>query len=50
MDGHSKRQVLEIFNMNEKNVISRFLFLTGRQLGNNLWFLAKWSRDISRDL
>ena len=27
MDGHSKREVLEIFNMNYKNVISSFLFL-----------------------
>ena len=31
MDGHSKREVLEIFDMNRKNVIARFLFLTGRQ-------------------
>ena len=30
MDGHSKREVLEIFDMNRKNVIARFLFLTGR--------------------
>ena len=28
MDGHSKR---EVFDMNRKNVIARFLFLTGRQ-------------------
>ena len=27
MDGHPKREVLEIFNMNQKNVIARFLFL-----------------------
>ena len=27
MDGHSKREVLEIINMNSKNVIARFLFL-----------------------
>ena len=27
MDGHPKREVLEIFNMNEKNVIARFFFL-----------------------
>ena len=26
-DDHSKREVLEIFNMNQKNVIARFLFL-----------------------
>ena len=25
MDGHSKREVIEIFNMNKKNVIARFL-------------------------
>ena len=24
MDGHSKREVLEIFNMNKKNVIGHF--------------------------
>ena len=46
MDGHSKHEELEIFNMNKKNVIARFLFLkTGHQLANNLRFLAKWSRD-----
>ena len=27
MDGHSKPEVLEIFNMNKKNVHARFLFL-----------------------
>ena len=27
MDGHSKREVLEIFNMNKKNAIARFRFL-----------------------
>ena len=43
-NGHSKREVLEIFNLNQKNVISLFLFL------NNLRFLAKWPSDISRDL
>ena len=26
-DGHSKREVLEIFNMNKKNIIAWFLFL-----------------------
>ena len=26
MDGHSKREVLEIFNMNKNNAIGRFLF------------------------
>ena len=44
MNGHSKREVLEIFNLNQKNVISLFLFL------NNLRFLAKWLSDISHDL
>ena len=44
MNSHSKREVLEIFNLNQKNVISLFLFL------NNLRFLAKWPSDISRDL
>ena len=27
-----------------------FFPLTGNQLVNNLQFLAKWSRDVSRDL
>ena len=27
MDSHSKREVLEIFNMNEENGIARFLLL-----------------------
>ena len=27
MDGHSKCEVLEIFNLNKTNVIARFLFL-----------------------
>ena len=27
MDGHSKSEVLKIFNMNKKNAIARFLFL-----------------------
>ena len=33
MDGHSKREVLEIFNMNQKNVFSRFLFLNRPLIG-----------------
>ena len=33
MDGHSKRKVLEIFNMNQKNVISRFIFLNPTPTG-----------------
>ena len=32
MDGHSKREVLEMFNMNYKNVISCFLFLNRLQI------------------
>ena len=32
-DGHSKREVLEIFNINEKNVIARFLFLNRPPIG-----------------
>ena len=41
MDGHSKREVLEIFNMNKKNV-----FAPRHQFDNYLEFLAKCSRDI----
>ena len=33
MDGHSKREVLQIFNMNYKNVIVRFLFLNWQPTG-----------------
>ena len=33
MDGHSKRKVLEIFNMNYKIVFSRFLFLNRQPIG-----------------
>ena len=33
IDGHSKREVLEIFNMNEKNVIAIFLFLNRPPIG-----------------
>ena len=33
MDGHSKRDVLEIFNKNEKNVIAGFLFLNRPPIG-----------------
>ena len=43
MDDHSKREVLEIFDMNEK------MLLLGHQLVNNLRFLAEWSRDVLRD-
>ena len=50
MDGHSKREVLEILNMNEKKFIARFLLLNRNQFENYLRFLAKWSRDVSQDL
>ena len=33
MDGHSKREVLEIFNMNKNNAIDRFLFLDRQPIG-----------------
>ena len=33
MDGHSKREMLEIFNMNNKKVIARFLFLNRPAIG-----------------
>ena len=47
IDGHYNRKVLEIFNINYKNV---FFFLNRNRLVNNLRLLAKWSSDISRDL
>ena len=33
MDGHSKREVLQIFNMNLKYVVARFLFLNRPPIG-----------------
>ena len=49
MDGHSKHEVLEIFNMNQKKMfLPDFFSQTGHQLANSLRFLAKWSRDIAR--
>ena len=49
MDGHSKNEVLEIFNMNSKKMfLPDFFSQTGHQLANSLRFLAKWSRDIAR--
>ena len=33
MDGHSKCEVLEIFNMNKNNAIDRFLFLNRQPIG-----------------
>ena len=33
MDSHSKRKVLEMFNMNYKNVFSRFLFFNRPPIG-----------------
>ena len=33
MDGHSKREVLEIFNMNKKNATGRFLFWNRQPIG-----------------
>ena len=33
MDGHSKREVLEIFNMNKNNAIGRFLFWNRQLIG-----------------
>ena len=39
MDSHSKRELLEIFNMNKKNVVARFLSLN--QLVDNLRLFQK---------
>ena len=44
MDGHSKREVLEIFNMNKKNVVARFLSLTRHQMVDNLRLFER--RDV----
>ena len=54
MDGYSKREVLEIFYVNEKNVITQFLFLNPSPIVLILSiiqdYIAKWSHDISCDL
>ena len=42
MDSHSKREVLEIFNISKKNVIAGFLFLNPPPI------CQSWSRGISR--
>ena len=41
MDGHYKREVLEIFNMNKKNVIARFLLLNLPPICQLFTILAK---------
>ena len=52
MDGHSKREVLEVLKMNffKKCYCSIYILKPADQLVNNLRFLEKRSRDISRDL
>lgn len=41
MDGHSKREVLEIFNTNKKHVIARFLLLNPPPICQLFKILAK---------
>ena len=52
MDNYSKRDVLEMFNTNEKNVIAWFLSLNPLPICQLIKIFRgkKWSRDISRDL
>ena len=52
MDSHSKREVLEMFNMNEKIVIAWFLPLNPLPICQlfNIFRKKIWSLDISRDL
>ena len=52
MDNYSKRDVLEMFNTNEKNVIAWFLSLNPLPICQliKIFREKKWSRDISRDL
>ena len=52
MDSHSKREVLEMFNINEKIVIAWFLSLNSLPIFQLFKIFRKkiWSRDISRDL
>ena len=51
MDGHSKSEVFEIFNMNLKNVIARFaqvcvLFITFACVVLSLQLLIKFARVL----
>ena len=52
MDSHSKREVLEMFNINEKIVVAWFLSLNSSPIFQLFKIFRKkiWSRDISRDL
>ena len=52
MDSHSKREVLEMFNMNENIVIAWFLSLNPLPICQLFKIFRKkiWSLDISRDL
>ena len=49
MDGHSKREVLQILKSMRKMLLLD-LFLKPVQFVNYLRFIAKWSHDISCDL
>ena len=44
MHGHSKREVLEIFNMNQKNIIARILFLSRPAIGQ---FFTIFSQKVT---
>ena len=48
MDGHSKREVLEIFSIDQKK-ITRFLLLNQLPICQMFTIFSKWSPDISRD-
>ena len=41
MDGHSKREVLEIFDIDKKNVIARCLFLNRPPIGQQFTIFRK---------
>ena len=50
MFSHSKREVLEIFNMNEENGIAQFLLLNPPPISQLFTIFSKVVADISRNL
>ena len=49
MDSHSKREVLEIFNINKKNVMAGFLFLNPPPICQLFVILSRMVLEIVKD-
>ena len=50
MDGHSKREGIEIYQYEWEHDTAWLLFFNPAPVSSILRFLEKWSYDISRDL